>query len=61
MRRASDDFAAFYSASRDDCLRAVVARTRDAHNAEDLVAEAYARAWRSWSRLREHPHHGGGS
>jgi RNA polymerase sigma factor (sigma-70 family) len=54
----SDDdlgFAAFYEASRDSCLRAVLASVGDQRLAEDLVAEAFARAWRSWRTVRNHP------
>ena len=49
------DFAEFYAASRDDCLRAVVAITGDWATAEDVVAEAFARAWASWRRVGRHP------
>ena len=41
-------FAEFYSSARDDCLRVVLATVRDRPTAEDLVAEAFARAWASW-------------
>jgi RNA polymerase sigma-70 factor (ECF subfamily) len=47
-------FAAFYSESRDACLRAVVATTADRWLAEDLVAEAYTRAWAKWPQVRRH-------
>jgi RNA polymerase sigma-70 factor (ECF subfamily) len=33
----------------------VVAGGADRRVAEDLVAEAFARAWSCWSKLREHP------
>src|SRR5215831_8308846 len=49
------DFAEFYAASRDDCLRAVLAITGDWETAEDVVAEAFARAWASWGRVGRHP------
>src|SRR6516165_6738557 len=49
------DFTEFYAASRDDCLRAVVAITGDWATAEDIVAEAFARAWASWRRVGRHP------
>jgi RNA polymerase sigma-70 factor (sigma-E family) len=48
-------FAEFYQASRDSCLRAVAASTGDAGAAEDLVAEAFARAWASWRTVCGHP------
>ena len=49
------DFAAFYAGSRDDCLRTVVATVRDVDKAQDLVAEAFARAWASWGSVSRHP------
>lgn len=50
-----EDFASFYEQSRDACLRAVYAAVGDATQAEDLTAEAYARAFAAWRRLRRHP------
>jgi hypothetical protein len=50
-----DDFVRFYEAARDDCLRTVYASTRDFPLAEDLVAEAFARAWARWRRVSSHP------
>jgi RNA polymerase sigma-70 factor (ECF subfamily) len=55
VKRKSEEFAVFYEASRDDCLRTVAAWTLDQAAAEDLVAEAFARAWASWRRVRVHP------
>lgn len=55
MTRRVEEFAVFYEASRDECLRAVAAWTLDPAAAEDLVAEAFARAWASWRRVRVHP------
>jgi RNA polymerase sigma factor (sigma-70 family) len=49
------DFAEFYAGSRDDCLRAVLATVRDVDKAQDLVAEAFARAWASWRSVSRHP------
>jgi RNA polymerase sigma factor (sigma-70 family) len=48
-------FATFYEASRDSCLRAVLASVGDQRLAEDLVAEAFARAWASWHKVQGHP------
>jgi RNA polymerase sigma factor (sigma-70 family) len=49
------DFSEFYEASRDACLRAVLASVADRGLAQDLLAEAYARAWASWPAVRRHP------
>jgi DNA-directed RNA polymerase specialized sigma24 family protein len=48
-------FAEFYQTSRDDCLRAVFASVGDRQAAEDLVAEAFARACANWRTVRRHP------
>ncbi|MER7891960.1 sigma-70 family RNA polymerase sigma factor [Micromonospora sp. NPDC094482] len=55
VEREGTDFAEFYQRSRDDCLRAVLAGTGDRALAEDLVAEAFARAWASWRKVSRHP------
>jgi DNA-directed RNA polymerase specialized sigma24 family protein len=49
------EFAEFYGRSRDDCLRAVLASVGDMQTAEDLVAEAFARALAGWRKVRKHP------
>lgn len=49
------EFAEFYATSRDACLRAVTASVGDPQVAEDLVAEAYARAWTGWRKVSQHP------
>jgi RNA polymerase sigma factor (sigma-70 family) len=46
------EFAEFYAATRDDCLRIVLLTAGDRLLAEDLVAEAYTRAWLSWRKVR---------
>jgi RNA polymerase sigma-70 factor (sigma-E family) len=48
-------FVDFYQASRDGCLRAVMVGTGDRQLAEELVAEAFARAWASWPKVSRHP------
>jgi len=48
-------FAEFYTGASDDCLRVVLATVRDRQTAEDLVAEAFARAWASWPKVSRHP------
>src|SRR5262249_3024518 len=55
VERRRQEFTEFYTASRDDCLRIVLVTVGDRQLAEDLVAEAFARAWTSWRRVREHP------
>lgn len=49
------DFAEFYASAKDDCLRTVLAVTGDLHAAEELVAEAFARAWADRRKVRGHP------
>jgi RNA polymerase sigma-70 factor (sigma-E family) len=49
------EFAEFYAAARDDCLRIVLISAGDRELAEDLVAEAFSRAWMSWRTVRDHP------
>ncbi|MCW2935860.1 MAG: polymerase, sigma-24 subunit, subfamily [Actinomycetia bacterium] len=48
-------FAEFYAGASDDCLRVVLATVRDRQAAEDLVAEAFARAWACWPKVSRHP------
>jgi RNA polymerase sigma-70 factor (ECF subfamily) len=55
MAREPMDFAEFYASSKDDCLRVVLASTGDMQAAEDLVAEAFARAWAAWRSVSRHP------
>lgn len=49
------EFEEFYTAARDHCLRVVLVTVGDRHLAEDLVAEAFTRAWASWRKVRTHP------
>src|SRR5215468_10925640 len=49
------DFAEFYRRSRDECLRTVLVSVGDQDAAQDLVAEAFARAWASWRTISTHP------
>ena len=55
MSREQLDFATFYAASRDDCLRTVLVSVGDMDTAQDMVAEAFARAWASWRMVSHHP------
>jgi RNA polymerase sigma-70 factor (sigma-E family) len=49
------EFEEFYAATRDHCLRVVLISVGDRHLADDLVAEAFTRAWASWRKVRKHP------
>jgi DNA-directed RNA polymerase specialized sigma24 family protein len=49
------EFAEFFRASWEPCLRAVVAVAGRSQMAEDQVAEAFARAWASWRKVSRHP------
>lgn len=49
------DFAEFYRQSRDECLRTVLVSVGNQDTAQDLVAEAFARAWASWRTVSRHP------
>lgn len=49
------EFSEFYASAKDDCLRIVLVSVGDRQLAEDLVAEAFTRAWMSWRKVRDHP------
>lgn len=49
------DFAEFYRAAKDECLFTVLISVGDRDAAQELVAEAFARAWASWRTVGEHP------
>jgi RNA polymerase sigma factor (sigma-70 family) len=55
VRHDDAEFAEFFHTSWDPCLRAVAASTGDVRLAEEQVAEAFARAWASWRKVRRHP------
>lgn len=55
MGQNQREFEEFYAAARDDCLRVVLISVGDRELAEDLVAEAFTRAWMSWPKVRKHP------
>src|SRR5215469_8257767 len=49
------DFAEFYRSSRDECLRTVLVIVGDRDSAQEIVAEAFARACASWRTVSGHP------
>jgi len=49
------DFAGFYRESKDECLFTVLVSVGDQDTAQELVAEAFARAWASWRTVSRHP------
>jgi RNA polymerase sigma factor (sigma-70 family) len=49
------EFTEFYRSDQAACLRAVLVSVGDRQLAEDLVAEAFTRAWTSWHRVSRHP------
>jgi RNA polymerase sigma factor (sigma-70 family) len=49
------EFAVFFEASWEPCLRAMVAVVGSQQPAEDQLAEAFARAWAAWPKVRRHP------
>jgi RNA polymerase sigma factor (sigma-70 family) len=49
------DFTEFYREAKDECLFAVLVSVGDRDTAQDLVAEAFARAWASWPAVSTHP------
>jgi RNA polymerase sigma factor (sigma-70 family) len=55
VRTRRQDFAEFYRETRDECLLAVLVSVGDRDTAQDLVAEAFARAWASWPAVSRHP------
>jgi RNA polymerase sigma factor (sigma-70 family) len=55
VRTQRADFAEFYRETKDECLLAVLVSVGDRDTAQDLVAEAFARAWASWPSVSRHP------
>jgi RNA polymerase sigma factor (sigma-70 family) len=49
------DFAEFYREYKDACLFAVLVSVDDRDVAQELVDEAFARAWASWRSVSRHP------
>jgi hypothetical protein len=55
VRTQQQDFAEFYSSAADKCLRTVWVSIGDQDTAQELVEEAFARAWSSWRTVSRHP------
>ena len=55
MIALQEDFETFYVRVKDDCMRALLLATGDRVLAEDLLSEAFARAWARWPAVRMHP------
>jgi RNA polymerase sigma factor (sigma-70 family) len=55
VRVDETEFGEFFDRSWELCLRAVAASTGSMALAEDQTAEAFARAWASWKKVRCHP------
>ena len=55
MGTQRSDFAEFYRRSKDECLFTVLVSVGDRDVAQELVAEAFARAWASWRTVSMHP------
>ncbi|HEV2377884.1 MAG TPA: sigma-70 family RNA polymerase sigma factor [Streptosporangiaceae bacterium] len=52
-RRA--DFTEFYRRAKDECFFTVLVTVGDRETAQELVAEAFARAWACWPAVSKHP------
>ena len=50
---AAADFDLFFTRSADSVLRALVVLTGDHAEAEDVMQEAFERAWLRWPEVRE--------
>ena len=55
MSNQQSEFTDFFQDGWEPCLRAVVAVVGRPQLAEDQVAEAFAKAWASWPKVRRHP------
>lgn len=48
------DFESFYLLAKDDCFRALCVTVPSRDEAEDLLSEAFARAWENWKTVATH-------
>ena len=55
MGTQREDFAEFYRGAKNECLFTVLVSVGDRDTAQELVAEAFARAWASWRTVSKHP------
>jgi len=55
VRNQRSDFTEFYRRSKDECLFTVLVTLGDRDTPQELVAEAFARAWASWRTVSRHP------
>lgn len=55
MAHLPTGFEEFYLESKDRCFRALLATVANAAEADDLLAEAYTRAFANWSFVAVHP------
>jgi RNA polymerase sigma factor (sigma-70 family) len=49
------EFALFYERNWGQCFRATAAAVGDGQVAEELLSEAFAKAWASWRKVSRHP------
>ena len=52
---AATGLAEFYREAKDECLPTILVSAGDRDAAQDLVAEAFARAWAPWRTVSGHP------
>jgi RNA polymerase sigma-70 factor (ECF subfamily) len=55
MARDADGFDELYASTSPRLLRYAYALTGDLAEAQDVVQEAYVRAWRHWGQVATHP------
>lgn len=55
MADLPNGYEEFYLGTRDRCFRALLATVADVNEADDLLAEAYTRAFEAWSIVADHP------
>ncbi|MEN9823398.1 MAG: hypothetical protein RLZ04_1824 [Actinomycetota bacterium] len=55
MAHPPDDFAGFYLESKNRCFRALLATVGNVDEADELLAEAYTRAFANWFSVATHP------